>query len=82
MEFSKNLNKSVYFDKNSKNSKKVEKLKEIEKFFFPDMKELIIIDLNPKIYIEQQIPHHGNNHHNNNNNNNNNSNNIKNVPKF
>ena len=31
-------------------TKKIEELKKIEEYFFKDMKDLVIIDLNAKIY--------------------------------
>jgi hypothetical protein len=48
LDFHKNLNKSVLLS--SSNSKKLDNLKQIEEFFFPDIKRLVIIDLNAKVY--------------------------------
>lgn len=50
------MNKSVIYNKRTKNIKKLEILQEIENFMFKDVKKSIIIDFNPKILIEHKIP--------------------------
>ncbi len=56
LNFHKNLNKSVLLSNriNTSNSKKLDNLKQIEEFFFPDIKRLVIIDLNAKVYERNQ----------------------------
>ncbi len=51
LNFQKNLNKTISLNGRLKNEKKLESLKQIEQFFFKDLKNVIIVDLNPKVYI-------------------------------
>ena len=55
MEFQKNLNKNIYLNVKIKNKEYLEKLIEIETYLFPNNKEKIIIDLNPKIFIDNHL---------------------------
>jgi hypothetical protein len=50
IQFTKNLNKSINLSARIKNSRKLECLNEIEEYFFSNLKNTIIVDLNPKIY--------------------------------
>jgi hypothetical protein len=54
IEFQKNLNKFVQLDKRMKNNKKLGKLKEIEDFLFKNMKGLVMVDFNAKIFAPKE----------------------------
>jgi hypothetical protein len=56
LDFQKNLNKAVLFNNRTTNLKKLEKLIEIEKFFFKDLSQYIVIDLNAKTIINVKQP--------------------------
>jgi hypothetical protein len=53
--FQKNLNKSTSLNSRMKNGKKLEALKQIEQYFFTNLKNIVVVDLNPKIYTN--APH-------------------------
>jgi hypothetical protein len=49
IEYQKNLNKSVNLSNRLTSGKKLDKLRKIEQFLFPNLKNPIIVDLNAKV---------------------------------
>jgi hypothetical protein len=52
LKFQKNLNQSIDYSDKMSNSSKLDALKEIEDYLFPNNKSNILVDLSPRILVE------------------------------